>query len=172
MAKSSAKRKPRQEDEAPVSSPRSDYESVLDTVMENVEQPKPVPTGTWELQGVSATFKEARDEKDVDNVLFMYTPITPQDDVDEEEVAAGEWKGAKIFFRIRVEGSAGLWALRSHLEKHGIDMSGGKTLKEALKAFGSVKPKILAAVSIRSWTDQQTGEVRVDNNLKAFAPIG
>lgn len=145
------------------------FEGLLAQTVEDIEAPKPLATGTWLLKAMGATYKEAG-ENSKEMVIFIYTPVEPQEDVELEGVDPADWQGTKIFYRFYVDSKQDVFNLRRMLEKHGIDMSGGVTVGDALKAVGKDKPSIFAVVGIRTYTNN-VGEVVADNTLKGFAPV-
>lgn len=62
-----------------------DFRQLLSTNIENIEAPKPLPTGTWTGQILSRKFDESRSRK-TPFVAFTIGNLQPGDDVDAEEV--------------------------------------------------------------------------------------
>lgn len=144
------------------------HESVLDTVMSEVPAPKPVATGTWKLKAQNAKFMEASGEKP-DIVVVKYVPAEPGEDVDQDELADGSWKGAPLWQRFRIEGPRDLYSLTRFFEKHGIDMS-GRRLRDAIAIFNKAKPEIFAQVGIRTYQND-LGEDVLQNTLSGFTAV-
>ena len=148
-----------------------DFEALLDSSFEAVPEPKPIPVGTWKLKGVAAKTKEGTTAEDANKVMFVYKPVEPQEDVDEDEVAAEDWKGESCFQTFDIAKASDMKQVERHLAKHGISTE-GTTIKKALAEFTKKKPEVYAEVSHRGYTDKNTGEPKTATNLRNFVAVG
>jgi len=149
----------------------ADYDSILNTMMDEVEAPPLVPVGTWVLKAAFASFKEADNAEDPDIVLFGYDPESAEEDVDPDEAATAD-TGQRLWQRFQINKTSkksDLFRIRQHIEKHGIDMS-GRTLGQALDALNKSKPVVRALVGVRTYTNN-IGQVVTTNTTKNFTSV-
>lgn len=144
------------------------FEALLDTATENLPEPKPIPVGTWKLKGVIAKTKEADTADEANKIMFVYKPVEPQEDVDSDEAAAGEWKGESAFQTFNIVKDGDMKQVVAHLAKHGINAA---TVKEGLAVFTKSKPEVFAEVTNRTYTDRNTGQPKIATNLRNFTPV-
>lgn len=148
------------------------YADILKRQWKDVPKVKLLPTGTYELKLRNASFQKARDEDKNPNFMFVYEPVSAQDDVDEGQLAelGAEYDMAnnRIFFKLWYETSADLDALRAHLAKHGVD-NDEQSIEDSLKAAKNTK--VIAYLDQRSYTNR-SGDAVVTNDPKNFVAIG
>ncbi len=81
----------------------NDYEQILNRSWDEIPVSQVLPVGTYRLKSGGATYMEAKEAGKNDCVLFPYTPVEPQEDVDADALAElGEYDITqnKVFFRV------------------------------------------------------------------------
>lgn len=145
------------------------YEEILDQVLDEIPEPQLVPAGQWRLRLQNASIQPPKGEGKSPQALFVYKPVEPGEDVDDEAIAAlGKQnpEDSNLFFRMFVEPGNGsdLAKLRRHIAKHGIDTT-GMTVKEGLKAIKNGEVVGIVTQTI----GKQDGEPRNEvNNIAAL----
>lgn len=147
------------------------YEDILSRSWDEMPEVVNLPEGSWRLRLRNASFKEGKGDQN-DRVMFIYTPVEPGDDVDEDALAAlpddYDYSSNRLFFSIWVEGPADWDAVRKHVQKHSFDYDGSDTPKETFKKMR--KSEVMAHLSIASFTDS-AGELREENQPSAFTEV-
>ena len=148
----------------------SDYADIAELSWENIQEPKPLPEGTWLLRLRNAVFQPSKDADKSPTVMFVHVPKEPMSDVKTTELEAlgAEYDTSenKIFTRIFIEDGSSWDQVRKLLAKHGVTVSGN--VQESLKkAKGS---EVLAYLTIDRFQrkDQTWGE---NNKVTEFAPV-
>lgn len=147
-----------------------DYENILKESWDNIPVPVTLPVGTWRLKGQNATYMPAKSSDQNPICLFVYAPMEPLDDVDEDTLAElGEYdfSSNRVFQRFWMETGRDWDDVRKHLHKHGIDTT-GRTIEDSLKMFKGTE--IFAWLDVRTYTDA-AGEEKVDNSPSNFAAV-
>lgn len=148
----------------------SDYKDIAELSWEEIQEPKPLPVGTYLLKLTNAVFQPAKDESKSPTVMFVHKPKEAMDDVDTGELSAlgaeydiGE---NKIFTRIYIEDGSSWDQVRKLLAKHGVAVKGSvpETLKNAKGA------EVLGYLDQRSFA-RKDGTQAVANNVTEFAPV-
>ena len=112
-----------------------DMQDILKRSMDEVEEPKPAPVGTYTLKALSAKLRPNTGEGDSDFFAqFVYVPTAAHDDVDGAELDGLDLESVRIFHRIWLADARDDWKLKQHLAKHGVEVS-GRDLDESLKAI-------------------------------------
>lgn len=119
--------------------PAASFESILDTPAENVERPKPLPAGTYDVIVKGMPEHGQSSQKKTPFVRFTYALTAAGEDVDEEELA--ELLTAKDGSTVPISERTirdtyyttpdSLFRLTDALEAMGID-SEGKTIRQML----------------------------------------
>jgi len=151
-----------------MSSEDTDYEKLLETGWEDIPEPKVLPDGTWLLQCVKAKYQAGGDKTNA-NVMFIYVPKMPMDDVREdelEELEGYDWAKNQIFFKIWLQRPADWAKLRSHLSKHHIDVD---SLNKADSIAAAQGTEIYGQLADGSYKNAQNENV-LDNKIVAFQP--
>lgn len=104
------------------------FSEILSRPMNEVEEPKSIPEGTWELELVSAKSNPptVRDGEEIAGfILVTHKPIAPRDDVSSAELdLAGGMEalsGERIFTRFYIRDRRDEWSVKRMLEAHGVD---------------------------------------------------
>ena len=141
------------------------YDEILNAAMDEVAEPENVPEGTYRSGIVTAKFKAPKDDNSDPFIMFVYSPIEAQDDVDADQLAALEdLESERVFHRFYLADKRDYWNLNRHLDKFGVDYR-GLTRQQALEeAVGNE-----ALVTIEH-SDRDDGE-GVYVNATGFAPI-
>lgn len=148
------------------------YEDILKRQYGQIQKIKVLPTGTWRLKTRNASFQKAAEEGKNPAFMFVYVPVSPADDVDEGQLAelganydVGE---NRIFYRVWYETGRDLNTFFEHVKKHGVEVTDGMSIEDALKA---VKGKeIMAYLGTYSYKNR-SGETVTDNDAESFAPV-
>lgn len=147
------------------------FESLLSLTKDTIPEEVLTPTGTWTLKGKKVKAQEADEGSDIlGRINFLFTPTSAHEDVDEDDVAAGEWKGVAIFHDVRLEKKSDLKNAEAIFAACGIDTDEGN-VSDWIKAFNAEKPSVVATVGKRTYTKQDTGEVKAVTTLKNFTPV-
>lgn len=146
------------------------YEDILTTSWDEIPEPQNLPTGSWVLKGLGATFRRASEEGKSDQVSFLYEAVEPLDDVDADALEAlganYDYAANKLSAQFFVQGRADWDKVRKHLAKHGVDTE-GLNIQESLKAFRG--KRIAGYVGTRSYT--KDGEQVTINDIKKFVEL-
>lgn len=149
----------------------SDYAEIADLSWDNIQEPKPLPVGTYLLRARNAVFQPSKEADKSPVVMFVYVPKEAMEDVKSDELEAlgadydiGE---NKIFARFYIEDGSSWDQVRKHLAKHGIEATG--KIEDTLKKVKGTE--VLAYLEQKTFTrkDQTVG---VANNATEFAPVG
>lgn len=149
------------------------YEDILNRSVEDLPEAKFLPSGSWVLKASNgAKFTPPKSEDDVPVVLFVYEPIEPMDDVDDDAIEElGEdydLANNPLFFRIRIQRESDWKRVIDHVKLHGVDPE-GLTVKEAMAAVKGAR--IIGAVTLRSYTDKATQTLKTVNDVAQFAEV-
>ncbi len=146
-----------------------DYESILDRSWDDLPTSKTLPVGFWRLRAENAVFMKSRDEDKSDAVLFVYSPKEPHDDVDEDALLElgpeYDYTQNRIFAKFWVETGKDWDQVRTHLIKHGCDLT-GRNVRETLKEDFKGR-EINAYLDVKTYQDS-VGEDVFDNDPKNF----
>ncbi len=148
----------------------SDYADIADLSWDNIQEPKPLPVGTFLLRARNAVFQPSKDADKSPVVMFVYVPKEAMEDVKADELEAlgpdydiGE---NKIFVRFYIEDGASWDQVRKHLAKHGIEAAG--KIEDTLKRVKNTE--VLAYLEQKTFT-RKDGTVGVANNATEFAAV-
>lgn len=149
----------------------ADYADILNQSWDDIPEPKLLPVGSWKLRNRGATYQPAKKEGNSDQVVFVYTPIEPMEDVNVEDLQAlgadYDVQSNRIFARFFVSDGNDWDRVRKHIAKHGVEVKG--KLADTLK---SVKGRdVIAYLEQRSFTREGSSEVETANEAKNFAPV-
>ena len=147
------------------------YQDILKRGMDEVPDLKPLPTGTWLLKVLGAPkFQPPKEEGRSGQVMFVFQPVEPGDDVDADEIEAlganYDTAGNRIFHKPWVETSADWAAIRRLLVKLGADAS--DNFEDAFKAVKGAT--VYADVGYRTYTNN-AGEVVEENTASNFQAV-
>lgn len=144
----------------------SDFRSLLDQEVTEVERPKPLPAGNYVYNVGDYKFDKSR-QKQTDFVQITLTPVMAQEDVDQEELAAAlgdkslSDKGTKVDFYLTPDA---IWRLDEFLiEKLGISEPMSRTARLEQMAGKQVVGQLSHTPSAR---DANV----IYANITAFAP--
>lgn len=148
------------------------YIDTLNKSWGDIPEPKTLPVGTWLLRGRNvAVFPPAEEGKSA-RVAFFYEAVEPMDNVNGDELAAlgddysfAENDIVKQFF---INRSKDWWAVRKHLELHGIAVEEGMTIPETFKLFKGTE--VYAYLSTKTFTNG-AGETKIDNDPVNFSAL-
>lgn len=148
----------------------SDYADIADLSWDNIQEPKPLPVGTYLLKLRNAVFQPSKEEGKSPTVMFVHVPKEAMSDVKTEELEElgpdydiGE---NKLFTRIYIEDGSSWDQVRKLLAKHGVEVKGG--VADSLKAAKGAE--VLGYLDQRSFA-RKDGVVAVANNVTEFAPV-
>lgn len=149
------------------------YEDILNRSVDELPEPKNLPAGSWVLKAQGAArFVPAKDEGQKSQVMFFYEPIEPMDDVDDDDLAAlgddYDYANNTLVYKIWIERDTDWSRVVNHIKLHGVDTD-GLTVKEAMAAVKSAR--IIGGVKLRTYTDKQSGELKVVNDVTTFAEV-
>jgi hypothetical protein len=143
----------------------SDFRSLLDAPVNEIERPKPLPAGNYVWTVGEHKFDKSR-QKQTDFVQIELTPVMAQEDVDAQELSAalgdkslGDFK-KKVDFYLTPDA---IWRLQEFLiEKLGFEK--GKTVSEMLGEMAGRQ-----VVGQLSHQPSAKDENVIYSNLTAFA---
>jgi len=110
------------------------FASILDTaVLGNIEKPKPMPVGSYQVLIKSLETGKTKSDKKTDYLRIHAETVQPLSDVNEEELAAfGPVNGKKVSFDFYLT-EATLWRLNEFIVDHvGLDQLRGVALSQAI----------------------------------------
>ena len=107
-------------------------EAIRTRMREELKEPKNPPEGTWLNRCKSFSIVASKKEDGDPCALFVYDVTEPQDDVSpvELEVVGDAWEGSSLFKRFYIQDKRDEWAVWSHIEMHGIDITDYSQLAE------------------------------------------
>lgn len=149
------------------------YSDILSRSWDDIPEPKNLPVGTWLLKGGNASYIPKKDGSEQDaRVLFFYEAKEPMDDVDQTDLAAlgpdYDFAENDIVKQFYVRRNKDWDAVRKHLELHGITVTGGVSIQDALKSFkGS---EVLSYLNVKTYT-KNDGTVVTSNDPTTFAAV-
>lgn len=146
----------------------SNYEEILSRSWDDLPEDKVLPEGSWILRGRNATFQKS-EGKGGDRFLFIYQVQEAMDDVDEKALSSlGNYdvKDKQVFFTMFVQRPNDWKALRAHLAKHGIDVTGN--IQQSLQAFPGTD--VVAYLGTKTFTTKG-GDVVTDNDPTQFSAL-
>lgn len=149
----------------------TNYADILNTSWDNIPTPKILPAGSWRVRCKSASQQAPKGDGNA-SILFVYEPVEPMDDVDDNAIEAlgpnYDYSIAPIFVRFWLGGAAELNRVRDHIAKHGIDLT-GMTVGETLKALQGTE--VVGMMAERAYTNKATGETSIENVLTSFTEL-
>jgi hypothetical protein len=149
----------------------ADFDELLNKAFDEIPDEVPlVPAGTWVLQGIGNSYKEASDGMPAQASLG-FTLAAPGDDVDSDKLAefGDQWKGMRFWKRYRFESVAEIVALKNDLKKLGIE--GSASLKEMLANSKLIaKRQVAGHLGIASYKSKTRGQV-VENQIGSLTAI-
>lgn len=148
----------------------SDYQDIANLSWDEIQEPKPLPVGTYLLKLRNAVFQPSKEEGKSPVVMFVHAPKEAMSDVDSEELQAlgAEYDIAenKVFTRIYIEDGSSWARVRNILEKHGVKPEGDIT-ESFKKAKGA---EVLGYLNQQTFT-RKDASVGVSNNVTEWAPV-
>lgn len=140
------------------------FESILDMPAADVERPKPLPAGTYDVivKGLFETGESA--QKKTPFVRFTYAITAAGEDVDEDELAEIGGIADKTIKDTYYTTPEALFRLTDTLEAMGIDL-GDKTVRQALDDTPNASLRIV--VGHRASQDGEQIFAEVKKTLKA-----
>ncbi len=148
----------------------SDYAEIAELSWDEIQEPKPLPVGTYLLRARNAVFQPSKDADKSPVVMFVYVPKEAMADVktDELEALGPEYDIGenKIFARFYIEDGSSWDQVRKHLAKHGVTASG--KIEDTLK---KVKGTEVLAYLDQNTFKRKDGSNGVGNNATEFAAV-
>lgn len=147
------------------------YEDILKKAYGQIQKVRPLPTGTWRLKCRNASFQKGDSENGKNPAfMFVYVPVSPADDVDEGQLAelgaTYDVAENRVFFKVWYETGRDLNTFFDHVAKHGVKVTDGMTIEDAMKA---VKGKeIMSYLGLRTFKTK-AGDTVTDNDAETFA---
>lgn len=153
--------------------PAGDFDSYLETSMDDIQEPEICPSGPWNLrltstfvQKNSAEDRESNPKLPLGSYTFYYTPVEPLEGVNPEKVEHGKWRGRRIRHSFNINDPSDMTKVKKHLETLGVDTS-GRSVKEGLEvARGHI---VKATVSRSRYFSKKQGEEVEQERLSNFA---
>lgn len=108
------------------------FGALLDTPVNEVERPKPVPVGPYLCVNKALPKMDKTTKKQTEYVEFTLTPVQPLDGVDPEALEAMGGIADKTFRATFYITEAALWRLKEFLADMGIDTESGASLRELI----------------------------------------
>jgi hypothetical protein len=148
----------------------SDYADIADLSWENIQEPHPVPNGTYLLKLKNAVFQPSKEEGKSPVVMFVHAPKEAMADVNADELAAlgAEYDISenKVFTRIYIEDGSSWAQVRNILSKHGLKPSG--SVEESLKKAKGAEVLGYLVTDRFERKDKTIGE---NNKVTEWAPV-
>jgi len=144
-----------------------DYSEILNQAWDDIPDVKLLPGGSWRLKCENASYMEARDADSRASVLFVYAPVEPMVDVNQEEIDAlgpdYALENNQIFYKIWLQRKADWDKVRKHIIKHGVELGPqlGVGLKSCKGAF------VVAMIGQRTFNDA-SGASQAENTASNF----
>lgn len=159
----------------------SDFTSILDMTVENIQPPANVPVGRWLLRGMSynnrdITYEDKKTGEPIKATVlsFKFEPLEPGAGVDLAQVEKSEHEGKFIYHTVFIPYKSNgqpdyrrARGLQEFMEVVGLDQT-GQTFREVLDTF---KGKTVSAeVAVVTKTDKRDNRQYLDNELKDLQP--
>lgn len=148
----------------------ANYEEILKGSWDNIPEIVTLPNGTWRLKCRGAKVAPARGEDKSPQIVFVYEPQEPMQDVDDEALAAlGDkynFTENRIFHRMWAGSNKDLNAVAQHLALHGINAREFESIPKSLEAVKNTD--ILGYVVTRTYQSKKTGKQEQENEVKYF----
>lgn len=149
-----------------------DYVNILEKSWGELPTPKVLPDGSWRIRNRGASYQAPKGEDGSPQVLFVYQPQEPMDDVDTEALSAlGEGYDPamnRIFTRFYINDASDWKRVMDHIAKHGVVIDPASSIKDTLKAVRN--KDVIGYLTSRTFTDN-AGQEQTTNEAKTFAPI-
>ncbi len=150
----------------------TNYEDLANRSFEEIPKEQLLPGGSWLLKGITAKILAPKDDDGKPQLLMVYQPLEPMDDVDADELAAlnngSEYDLSmnKIYVKFWLETGNDYHNAREHFAKHGV--VDGTNLNELIKGFrGS---QVAAQLGRRTFTTS-AGETKTEQTASSFTEI-
>lgn len=149
----------------------SDYESLATKSWDEIPDEQLLPGGSWLLRVRSAKRIAPKQDGQSEQLMIVYEPLEPMDDVDGEQLAAlnngVEYDLAmnRIYVKFWLETGKDYHNARAHFQKHGVE---GANLEEAIKA--SKGTQVIAVLGTRTFTNS-AGEPQTEQTATSFTPV-
>jgi hypothetical protein len=128
-----------------------DFSSILSKSASAIEEPKPLPVGTYICVVNAAPELTKIGQKETPAAVFQLRPIRPMDDVDSSALAeAGNWQERNIRHTLYLTEEA-LYRLKEFLGHLGLDVEGDASLGELIS--GSPGRQVAVSISHRPAPD-------------------
>lgn len=129
----------------------SDYAEIADLSWDNIQEPKPLPSGTYLLKLKNVVFQPAKEEGRSPVVMFVHSAKEPMSDVSSEELAAlgdgYDISENKLFTRVYIEDGSSWKRVKDILSAHDVEVTGSipETFKKAVgaEALGGVTKAVV-----------------------------
>ena len=148
-----------------------DYADILKRSWDDIPVPQLLTTGSWRMKVKNAKYMEPKAADQNPFVLFVYSPMEPLADVDEDAILEmGDYDPSqnRVFFTIWLETASDWDTLRNHIRKHGIDTT-GRSPEDTLKAIKGTE--IIAYLDRETYTPKGGGDTVEKNVPSKFAPV-
>ena len=115
------------------------FADIANRQVEDIQEPKTIPSGTWRLQIVSGKLKEGRNVDaggPVAEVLFALRPVEATNDVNEAEFEAfaDQLEGALVYHKIAIWDKRSEWNVLRFLGTAGVELEQGASFVESIEA--------------------------------------
>lgn len=137
-----------------------------------VKEPADLPSGDWEVRCGSCKIvrNEEHEPEDANShqyvVNFMFVPVKPVANVDEDAVADGSWRGKTLFKRFYLRGDADLWEMNKVFTGLGIDLDGRDDYQNELAPLAKNRTAVVT-VGLRTFK-RRDGTTGKENTLTDF----
>lgn len=132
----------------------TDYEKITETCWDDIQPPKLLPTGSWELKVLSMKEQPSKKEGGKTQVLVAVQPIEPMSDVPEDALAelGDDWtkEVENIFMRFWFESAADKQRVRQFLTVLGVELK-GLSIADSFKAAKDAT--FIGYINTESYTD-------------------
>ena len=109
-----------------------DFEALLNTSIDDVEKPKPLPVGHYKAVVKSFEFGKADNERQTPRCRFMIQPIEPQEDVDIDALQqVNKWSEKPLRLDQWITEDA-MWRFKQFLERDCRLPTNGRSFNEVV----------------------------------------
>lgn len=149
----------------------SDYAEIANLSWDNIQEPKPLPVGTYLLKLRNVTFQPSKEEGKSARVMFVHAPKEPMSDVktDELEELGAEYDITenKIFTTVFIEDGSSWAKVKGILNKHtGVEVGG-----DVLESFKKAKNSEVLGYLVTKQFERKDKTVGTNNEVTEFAPV-
>jgi len=150
----------------------TDYESISKLTWDSIPEVKLLPTGTWLLKCRGTKYQPPKDADKSAQVVFIYEPIEPQDDVDDAAITMlgpkYNYSENRIFHRMWAKSASDWDKIGKHLALHGITdiRANYADPYDAVKAAKNCD--VLGYVIEETFNSKKTGKSEPQNSIQFF----